>query len=472
MSKNKIDLNGFPIIGNYHIDRFGRVISCDALKKAIDKAPQYTNAEDSIATADDLENAADDLKNAARLEIHNDLVYKYQHIQNVLQNSNLLPWTRRGLEKVASEIVKADRGLKLAIDQDSSTIQVQDFKNNFKYLHSSIKKQNRQAAIDFMLQDGAIDLGRKTKKAKEDFKDLLKKIADGEIIADAKIVHNAKAFLDEYKKEMDSRRDIRLFAASKLRIKDLLKKIIPGMKPSKELIKAALASITNDSGKEINEKMAKLKTDHENAIKIAKAGKLNIGVFEEQGTEETIFSRLVGYGNKILGRNIEKEEAAEKLAHSLGMFANIGAHLATFTAMEKDLTLCVMSPILYYGATSTALSVAGIGGGIAAAAYGIYKGAKWFTESSALELKTATNIADECSTKANKVFLDNQHTIKYASRKSVVHTSRAAFGDEEVSNADLSYLDLLLGNTQEQEKNIPFQDRLIAEQQRLAQQAI
>ena len=95
-----------------------------------------------------------------------------------------------------------------------------------------------------------------------------------------------------------------------------------------------------------------------------------------------------------------------------------------------------------------------------------------FTESSALELKTATNIADECSTKANKVFLDNQHTIKYASRKSVVHTSRAAFGDEEVSNADLSYLDLLLGNTQEQEKNIPFQDRLIAEQQRLAQQAI
>ena len=314
VAKNKIDLNGFPIIGNYHIDRFGRVISCDALKKAIDKAPQYTNAEDSIATADDLENAADDLKNAARLEIHNDLVYKYQHIQNVLQNSNLLPWTRRGLEKVASEIVKADRGLKLAIDQDSSTIQVQDFKNNFKYLHSSIKKQNRQAAIDFMLQDGAIDLGENTKKAKEDFKDLLKKIADGEIIADAKIVHNAKAFLDEYKKEMDSRRDIRLFAASKLRIKDLLKKIIPGMKPSKELIKAALASITNDSGKEINEKMAKLKTDHENAIKIAKAGKLNIGVFEEQGTEETIFSRLVGYGNKILGRNIEKEEAAEKIS--------------------------------------------------------------------------------------------------------------------------------------------------------------
>lgn len=469
---NKIDLKGFPIIGSYHIDRFGRVISGDALKNAIDKAPQYQNAQESIAIAENLKDAARDLNNAARLEIHNDLIYKYQRIQNVLQSSNLLPWTRRGLEKVASEIVKADRGLRLAIDQDSSSIQVQDFKNNFKYIHSCIKKQNRQATIDLMLKDGAIDLGENTEKTKECFKDLLQKIVDGEIIADAKIVHNAKAFLDEYKKERDYRQDVSLFAGFKLKIKDLLKKIIPGMKPSKELLKAALASIANDPDKKVN----KLAADHKKAIEIAGKEEPNIGISQETDKEERIFSKLVGYGNnlsnKILGSNVSKAQTVEQLAHSLGMVANIGARVVTFTGMENNLTINVVSQLLYYGATSTALSVASIGGGIAAAAYGLYKGAKWLAESSALETKADINIADECSIKANKVFSNSQNIMQYTGRQSKVHKLRNAFDDEGASESDSSYLDILSGNTAEQETNMAFKDRILAEQERLTQQYI
>ncbi|WP_339052372.1 ankyrin repeat domain-containing protein [Candidatus Lariskella endosymbiont of Epinotia ramella] len=467
VTDNKIDLNGFPIIGNYHIDKFGRVIAGDALKNAINKAPQYENGKQSIATASDLENAFKNanINNAAKWQIHNDLLYKYQHIQNVLQNSNLLPWTRRGLERVADEIVRADRSLTFNVTTETlGKMQVKDFRDNFKDVCKSINDQNRYITIDLMLKDDAIDL---TKGTKEGFKSLLQKIAGGEIITDAKIMHNAKAFLDEYKKEIDYKTHISLFAAFKLQIKDLLKKIIPGIKPSKQLLQNAIAST-----EERRRILEKFEENRNNTIQIAQTEEPNMKSLQAHDKEEGTFSKIVSYFNYFCGSNTEKEEVAEKIAYSAGMLANIGARLATFTTMEKDLTLSVASPLLYYGTTSTALSLAGVGGGIAAA-YGLYKGAKWLTDSSIPEQQQNIDVADDCSTKANATFQVNQSITKqYATRKFRMYKLGATFDDENVSESDLYYLDMLSGNTQEQMTSMAFKDKLLAEQQGFIQQSI
>ena len=258
-----------------------------------------------------------------------------------------------------------------------------------------------------------------------------------------------------------------MFAASKLKIKDLLKKIIAGIKPSKQLLQNAIAST-----EERREILKRFEENRNDAIQTVKTEESNIKSLQAHDKEEGIFSKFVGYLNYFRGSDTEKEEVAEKIAYSAGMLSNIGARLATFTTMEKDLTLSVASPLLYYGITSTALSLAGVGSGIAAA-YGLYKGEKWLTDSSISEQQQNIDVADDCSTKANAAFQVNQSITKqYAARKFRMYKFGAAFDDENVSESDLYYLDMLLGNTQEQMTSMAFKDKLLAEQQGFIQKSI
>ena len=359
LSENQMDISKNCMIGNYHVDTLGNVISGSALQNQLVHNASYDSktVKDGIFTAVQLNDAinAGKFNNEQRYEYHQKLVAQYGAIEEA-KKDYYLPWTKSALSKIQKEILNTDKNL-----MNPALKEWRQDGNKFDVIKEGLENKVPSIA-NFLKVDPKIAAGilhNKEGKENKVVLNVLQQIEKSEILANPQNTIAATKILNEFQKIELKGNAINVDSKKHLEYIKSYDSLKVGIETSKDNIKYM----------------------QEDAKMLRGASKGEIFPKEEKQnyTMKNIVNAGIGKIADLFG--VSKQDVKNKIINTASTTTRLGVFAGGFYAQEKDLSNAALGfagqlggvALTAVSSAATVMSPALPALAVAAGSYGIYK---------------------------------------------------------------------------------------------------